>query len=181
MLILILTCLFAQSKKIQKYIRVIAKGGLSMGKEFAFSRIGYVYVPTTNIDESIKWYTENLEFKLMDKFQDRGSFLAVLHHPHKNSIALLLIETVNKQSLEIIRNGEPFPIMELDCPNIDYTYNLLKTKGIEVGDLYTLGDGEAKYFYFRDNEGNLLEAAWSKWDVVDEYKEDFLKEKNKEN
>jgi len=34
------------------------------------------------------------------------------------------------------------------------------------------------YFYFRDNEGNLLEAAWSIWDQKDEIKEDFLK-KNK--
>jgi catechol 2,3-dioxygenase-like lactoylglutathione lyase family enzyme len=49
-----------------------------MNKEFAFTRIGYVYVPTSNIDESIEWYTRNLDFKLINKFQDRGSFLAVL-------------------------------------------------------------------------------------------------------
>lgn len=60
-----------------------------MSPTFAFSRIGYVYVPTTRIDESIAWYTENLDFKLMNKFQDRGSYIAVLHHPHQHSIALL--------------------------------------------------------------------------------------------
>lgn len=43
-----------------------------------------------------------------------------------------------------------------------------------VEDLHTLGNGEAKYFYFRDLEGNLLEAAWSIWDPVDEFKEDFV-------
>lgn len=75
-----------------------------MKHDFAFSRIGYVYIPTTQIDESIHWYTENLNFKLMNKFQDRGTFVAVLHHPHQNSIALLLIETQDKQSLEITRN-----------------------------------------------------------------------------
>ena len=148
-----------------------------MNQEFAFSRIGYVYVSTTQIDESIAWYTENLEFKLMNKFKDRGSFIAVLHHPHKNSIALLLIETSDKQSLEIIRNGKPFPIMAINCPNIEYTHKLLKDKGMIVEDLHTLGAGEAKYFYFRDNEGNLLEAAWSIWDSKDEIKEDFLKPK----
>jgi len=148
-----------------------------MRETFSFSRIGYVYVPTTNIDESIKWYTMNLDFKLMNKFQDRGSYIAVLHHPHKNSIALLLIETKNKQSLEIIRNGKPYPIMALNCPNIEYTHGLLREKGVKVEDLHTLGAGEAKYFYFRDNEGNLLEAAWSIWDPVDEYKEEFVKSK----
>ncbi|TVX96321.1 VOC family protein [Cohnella terricola] len=146
-----------------------------MDKKFAFSRIGYVYAPTTRIDESITWYTEHLEFKLMQKFQDRGSFIAVLHHPHINSIALVLTETSVKQPLEINRNGSPFPIMAMNCPDIEYTYQLLKGKGVTVDELHTLGAGEAKYFYFRDNEGNLLEAAWSKWDPKDEIKENFLK------
>ncbi|WP_152393281.1 VOC family protein [Paenibacillus guangzhouensis] len=149
-----------------------------MNQDFTFSRIGYVYVPTTRIDESIAWYTENLDFKLMNKFQDRGSFIAVLHHPHKNAIALLLIETTNKQAMEIIRNERPFPIMALNCPDIDYTHKLLGDRGIEVEELHTLGTGEAKYFYFRDNEGNLLEATWSIWDPKDEIKEDFIKQKN---
>ncbi|WP_410769429.1 VOC family protein [Fontibacillus sp. BL9] len=144
-----------------------------MNHEFSFSRIGYVYVPTTQIDKSIAWYTENLEFKLMNKFQDRGSFMAVLHHPHKHSIALVLIETNDTKPLEITRNGKPFPIMAINCPNIEYTYNLLKDKGISIDELQTLGEGEAKYFYFRDEEGNLLEATWSIWDPKDEIKQDF--------
>ena len=135
-----------------------------MSQSFAFSRIGYVYVPTTKIDESIAWYTKHLSFKLMNKFEDRGSFLAVLHHPHKNSIALLLIETQNNSPLEITRNDKPFPIMAINCPDIEYTHQSLKSSGAEVEELRTLGEGEAKYFYFRDNEGNLLEAAWSIWD-----------------
>ncbi|WP_442603127.1 VOC family protein [Paenibacillus sp. KN14-4R] len=144
-----------------------------MDKEFTFTRIGNVYVPTTKIDESIEWYTKNLELKLMNRFQDRGSFLAVLHHPHKSSIALLLIETEDRKTLEISRNGKPFPIMALNCSDIEFTHGYLKNNGVEVEAIHTLGAGEAKYFYFRDNEGNLLEAAWSIWDPTDEIKEDF--------
>lgn len=144
-----------------------------MQQTFAFSRIGYVYVPTTRIDESIAWYTEHLAFKLMNKFQDRGSFLGVLHHPHRHSIALVLIETRDQRPLEIVRNGKPFPIMALQCPDIEDTHKRLREEGVSVEDLHTLGAGEAKYFYFRDNEGNLLEAAWSIWDLQDEYKEEF--------
>ncbi|MEF2247177.1 MULTISPECIES: VOC family protein [unclassified Paenibacillus] len=147
-----------------------------MSQPFAFSRIGYVYVPTTKIDESIAWYKKNLSFKLMNKFEDRGSLLAVMHHPHKNSIALLLIETQNSNPLEITRNDKPFPIMAINCPDIEYTYQLLKSSGTEVDELHTLGAGEAKYFYFRDNEGNLLEAAWSIWDPKDDFKEGFVQQ-----
>ncbi|WP_059041068.1 VOC family protein [Paenibacillus rubinfantis] len=146
-----------------------------MSKEFAFTRIGYVYVPTSNVDESIDWYTRNLNFKLMNKFQDRGSFLAVLHHPHMNSIALLLIETEDNERLEISRNGKPFPIMAINCPDIEFAHSYLKGNGIAVEDIETLGAGEAKYFYFRDNQGNYLEAAWSIWDPVDQIKEEFKK------
>lgn len=35
-------------------------------------------------------------------------------------------------------------------------------------EIHTFGDGEAKYFYFQDDQGNLLEAAWSRWDLVDD-------------
>lgn len=119
-----------------------------MNPKFSFSRIGYVYVPTTQIDKSIAWYTENLEFKLMNKFQDRGSFIAVLHHPHKNSIALLLIETDDKKSLEIMRNGKPFPIMAINCPDIEYTHKLLKDKGLMVEDLTYAGGWGSKIFLF---------------------------------
>lgn len=154
---------------------MINKGEFPVNNAFAFTRIGYVYVPTTHIDHSIEWYTNHLDFKLMNKFQDRGSYLAVLHHPHKNSIALLLIETQDKNPLEISRNGQPFPILAINCPDIEYTHSYLKANGINVEDLHTLGAGEAKYFYFRDNEGNLLEAAWSIWDPKDEIKSDFLK------
>lgn len=149
-----------------------------MNKEFTFARIGYVYLPTSNIDESIAWYTSNLSFELMDKFIDRGSFLAVLHHPYKSSIALLLIETEDDKRMEILRNGKPFPIMAINCPDIEYTYKYLKSNGVMVEDIQILGDGEAKYFYFRDNQGNFLEAAWSIWDSKDEIKEDFLSEAN---
>ncbi|UNK16891.1 VOC family protein [Paenibacillus sp. N3/727] len=147
-----------------------------MKNEFLFTRVGYVYVPTSNIDASIEWYTKHLEFQLIDKFQDRGSFLAVLHHPGKYSIALLLIETEDQERLQISRNGQLFPIMAMNCPDIEQTHEFLKTNGVDVQPLQSLGAGEAMYFYFRDNEGNLLEAAWSIYDLEEEMKEDFVKE-----
>ncbi|SCY56326.1 VOC family protein [Alkaliphilus peptidifermentans] len=144
-----------------------------MKKKILFTRVGYTYVPTTKIDESIYWYTKNLGLKLIDKFEDRGSLIAVLHYPHKNAIAVVLIETKDYGPLYIMRNGVKFPVMAMSCLDIEYTYKILKENGVEVDDINILGDGEAKYFYFKDNEGNLLEAAWSIWDLEDEVKENF--------
>jgi catechol 2,3-dioxygenase-like lactoylglutathione lyase family enzyme len=145
-----------------------------LSNEFVFTRIGYVYVPTSNIDESIEWYTHNLGFQLQNKFQDRGSLMAVLHHPHKNSIACILIETADNMTLEISRNGHPFPIMAINCPDIEFTHAYMRANGIVIEELQTHGAGEAKYFYFRDNQGNLLEAVWSIWDSEDEIKVEFM-------
>ncbi|MFK7692768.1 VOC family protein [Paenibacillus sp. HJGM_3] len=147
-----------------------------MENKFKFSRIGYVYVPATRIDESIEWYTRHLDFRLIDKFHEQGSYLAVLHHPHQHSIALLLVETAEHKPLAIARNGTSFPIMALNCPDIEFTHRRLSEDGINPEPLMSIGDGgEAKYFFFRDPDGNLLEAAWSIWDPQDDYKEDFLR------
>lgn len=144
-----------------------------MKEQYLFSRIGYTYLPTTKIDESIQWYTENLGLKLMNKFEDRGSYIAVLHYPDTNAIALLLVETADYKPLALLRNGKDYPVMAMNCPDIAYTHKKLIDNGVEAQDIQVLGEGEAKYFYFKDNAGNLLEAAWSSWDPVFEVKEDF--------
>lgn len=141
-----------------------------------FARVGYSYLPTTKIDDSINWYIKNLGLKLMSKFEDRGSLIGVLHYPHENAIAVVLIETENYNPLKITRNGNEFPVMAMNCPDIEYTHKVLKENGVEVTRINILGQGEAKYFYFKDNEGNLLEAAWSIWDQEDEIKKDFFED-----
>ncbi|WP_394523492.1 VOC family protein [Lacrimispora sp. JR3] len=145
-----------------------------MNKNFLFTQIGYTYLPTANIERSSQWYEKYLGLKLIDKFEDRGSLIAILHYPHKHSIALVLVETTEHQPLSILRNGSPYPVLTMNCPNIETTYEKLKKQGAEVYELHSIADGEAKYFYFKDDQGNLLEAAWSKWDPVDEVKENFL-------
>lgn len=139
-----------------------------MNSNLTFTRIGYAYAPTTHIDSSIEWYTKHLQCKLVQKFEDRGSMIAVLHFPHLHSAALLLVETEDDRPLYLARNGRPFPILAFNCPDIEGTHRRLKLGGVEVEPLQSLGEGEAKYFYFRDDAGNYLEAAWSIWDPEDE-------------
>lgn len=142
-----------------------------MSRAINCTRIGYVYLPTTDLQQSVAWYTANLGFELINSFEDRGSMLAVLHHPHKHAPALLLIETRDAQRLELSRNGRGFPVMAIACLDIEKAHRDLTAAGGEVEDLHVLGNGEAKYFYFRDDQGHLLEAAWSIWDTEDEFRE----------
>lgn len=46
-----------------------------MENQVLFTRIGYLYLPTTDIQSSINWYTKNLGLKLINKFEDRGSLI----------------------------------------------------------------------------------------------------------
>lgn len=149
---------------------------MDLNRQIPFTQIGYVYLPTTDIQASIDWYVCNFRLKLIDTFTDRGSLIAILHYPHKHAIALVLIQTDQHQPLQILRNGTKFPIMAINCPDIAETHKLLSANGVAVGELITLGNGEAKYFYFEDNQGNLLEAAWSMWDAKDDLKQKFYQE-----
>lgn len=146
-----------------------------MHTQFAFTRVGYVYLPTTDIGGSVLWYTEKLGLQLVQKFEDRGSLIAVLHFPHKHAIAVVLVDTKDDEPLSIVRNGSPYPVLTMNCPDIEYTHQYLMEHQVEVQEIHSLGSGEAKYFYFKDDQGNLLEAAWSKWDTGDEIKDSFLK------
>lgn len=140
-----------------------------------FTRVGYAYLPTTRLQESIDWYVRHLGLRLISQFEDRGSQIAVLHYPHRQAIAVLLVETTDVSPLALRRNGNDYPVLALNCPDIEATYHALREEGVHiVHELTALGAGEAKYFYFRDNEGNLLEGAWSKWDPEDEIKPEFM-------
>ena len=46
-----------------------------MSKTFEFTRIGYTYLPMSDIEGSIRWYMKNLGLQLISKFEDRGSMI----------------------------------------------------------------------------------------------------------
>lgn len=145
-----------------------------MSNHFLTTQVGYVYLPTTNIERTTLWYTQNLGLRLIQTFEDRGSLISILHFPHKHAIAIVLVETTEDRPLSISRNGSPYPVLTMNCPDIEYTHQYLSDHQVEVQEIRTLGNGEAKYFYFQDDQGNLLEAAWSQWDAADELKDSFL-------
>lgn len=143
--------------------------------KFLTTQVGYVYLPTTDIEKTVRWYRENLGLQVVNQFEDRGSQIAVLHFPHKQAIAIVLVETTDNKPLSIVRNAHPYPVFTINCPDIAFTHQYLSDRGVQVEEIHSLGKGEAKFFYFQDDQGNLLEAAWSQWDLVDAVKDSFMK------
>lgn len=139
----------------------------------AAARIGYMYVTARDLEASIRFYSQTLGLTLRMRFEDRlgplradgrGSAIAVLNFPGQLSAALLLVESDDHVPAHLHKNGRPFPIAAINCPDLQRTRLQLLDAGCEASDIVTLGQGEAKYFTFRDPDGNLLEAAWSIWD-----------------
>lgn len=139
-----------------------------MNKQLLFTKVGYVYLPTNDMEKSILWYTENLGLELKEKFKDQGSFIAVLNYPYKDSVDIILVETVDQRPLEIMRNGSKHSVLSMNCLDIEHTHKLLKEKGVAVENIQTVGEDKIKYFYFKDDQGNLLEASWSKQYTIDD-------------
>lgn len=127
-------------------------------------RVGYLYLPATDIDASIEWYQNVLGLELKSKFGDDDSHIAVFNFKGAPNVALLLFETTDTAPASYKRNGHQFQVAALNCLDIEYSHRTLKEKGVEVGDIVVLGNGEAKYFYFHDLNGNRMEMAWSIWD-----------------
>ncbi|WP_128896739.1 VOC family protein [Longirhabdus pacifica] len=136
-----------------------------------FSKVSSVYLPTNNIEESIKWYVEKLGFNLkMGAFLDQGTGgnVCVLTVPNGDTV-ILLVETENETSTTFLRNGKPYSAFAITCEDLHYTHQNLKERGIEVTDIVSRGgegngNDTALYFYIKDPMGNLIEAAWSIWD-----------------
>ncbi|PGZ94372.1 hypothetical protein COE51_22875 [Bacillus pseudomycoides] len=135
-----------------------------------FSRVGHVYVPVRNLEKAVQWYECVLGLERKAQFVDRKEYknsqVAVFHFGGLRKVVLLLFETENESVGQYVRNGLPFPIFAMNCTNIEETYRDLQEKDVRVEEIVTLGNNEAKYFYFWDLDGNMFEAAWSVWDEI---------------
>lgn len=129
-----------------------------------FSRVGYVYLPVKDIDKSVEWYQANLGISVkIPKFKDDlNTYIVVLNL--ENEVPILLFETNENNQGHFFRYKRPFQRFAINCTDIEHTHKVLKDRGVEVTDIIVRGENQAKYFLFKDIDGNLIEAAWSIWD-----------------
>lgn len=115
-----------------------------------FKRIDTVFLPVTDIERSIDWYTTRLGLKLRWHLKEHG--YAALDIA-EGETPMTLVQVASDQF--IAPKSEPFNFYS---PNIQLTYEAFKQAGIEVSTLNE--DGVVTFFQFKDPDGNPLGVCY---------------------
>ncbi|MFD1739614.1 VOC family protein [Bacillus salitolerans] len=111
-----------------------------------FKRIDTVFLEVSDMDESIKWYTDVLGFSLR-WYQQEGGYAAI---------------NIGETPLTLVRSKEVTPSSH--CPFNFYTSDIhkahqeLKSKGVQVEEIVDYGD--VLSFNFKDLDGHTLGVCY---------------------
>ncbi|WP_226658882.1 VOC family protein [Pseudalkalibacillus hwajinpoensis] len=115
-----------------------------------FSDIHYIRIPVINLNESVSWYTECLQFTL--KF-NRGD-LAVL--ALEQGPLFVLVEADENSRGHFFKNGEPEFAVGLTTANINRLYDYLVDQEVKVEPIQE--EEGHHFFHFYDPNGNKLQV-----------------------
>ena len=152
-----------------------------MGKSFAINRIGHIGVHVTDVDKSLKWYTEILGLTLTGRWplgEDGEVVFMRFNEDHHNIVLFTHPTDVDPDTKHLGYNGLQHIAMEVkDRDEWLKALADLRRKGVEIvrGPLIHGGEGSvgpaiealrrpnslggsgSRSFYFLDPDGNLLE------------------------
>lgn len=112
--------------------------------------IGSIFIPVKDLEKSIKWYEDVLDFKLTVNW-GLGATLKI----HNNTTVLGLIQVSEKQPVEFMnKENSKTSYYNFLTEDIQYSYKSLKQNNVKVYEIQDHGD-----FYllnFEDPDGNIL-------------------------
>jgi catechol 2,3-dioxygenase-like lactoylglutathione lyase family enzyme len=111
-----------------------------------FKRIDTVFLQVSDIDESIKWYTETLGFNLR-WFDNENGYAAI--NVSETPLTLVRVKEVKPAT------HNPFNFYTSD---INKVHEELNKKGVEVEDIVDYGN--VLSFNFKDLDGNTLGVCY---------------------
>lgn len=118
------------------------------------NEVHYVRIPVKDIDESIKWYTELLGFKLLAVTEEGYAIIKV----NDGSFLLTLVPTEDDTYAHFTIGGEPAFSIGFASPNLREFHQHLLDHGATVADIED--DNGHQYFHFYDPSGNKLQVHW---------------------
>ena len=131
-------------------------------------RVGTIYIPVRNVEESLLWYVDNLGAELSYKDEDK----AIINLANQS---FFLVRTEEEQTSNFIdkHGNERFSItFEVDgLENLKELHTELTEKNVKVGDIENRGHA-GRNFIFYDIDGNTFDV-WSQLSPL--FKEKFLK------
>lgn len=118
------------------------------------SRISSVEIPVSNLEDSIKWYTQ--VFGLEIQFQDKNS--AMLTFDAIGVPGIFLCETKDNSRLHFVNSNTEITHSVIDFYTSDLKgfHSHLIQQGIEVGALNMNTEYDVGGFGIKDPDGNML-------------------------
>ncbi|HET7656966.1 MAG TPA: VOC family protein [Bacillales bacterium] len=123
------------------------------------SKIATIEIPVSQLERSIKWYTEILDLNI----HHHGEKNAMLGFKWPGSATLYLVETYEQERLSFLNTntGVTHSVIDFYTSDLKGLYNYLKEQNVEVGTLNVNPADPTKPggFGFKDPDGNLLSAC----------------------
>ncbi|HEU5138700.1 MAG TPA: VOC family protein [Bacillales bacterium] len=123
------------------------------------SKIATVEIPVSDLDRSVKWYTEKLNLHLDFK----GDQNAMLLFNKKGTPSIFLVETHEESRLSFLNSntGVTHSVIDFYTEDLKGFYEYLKGQDVEVGSYNADPDDPNGFggFGFKDPDGNWLSAC----------------------
>jgi predicted enzyme related to lactoylglutathione lyase len=116
------------------------------------NKIGKITLYVNNQEEAKKFWTEKLDFvvKLEQPMGSNMKWLEVA--PSESEFTTFILYDKNLMMAQNPATNVGHPSILLSTTDIDNTYNKMKERGVEVGELMNMPYG--KMFNFKDQDGN---------------------------
>lgn len=113
-----------------------------------FLRVDTLFIPVTDLEKSVDWYTQTLEFKLNWR-NDEGGYACI----DGGVLPITLIKIPQDRDFVAFVNA-PYNLFVTD---IEEAHKYLTDKNIEASEIETLYN--TSWFWFKDIDGNRLEVC----------------------
>ncbi|WP_394140379.1 VOC family protein [Cytobacillus oceanisediminis] len=121
-------------------------------------RVGTVYIPVTNVCNSLKWYTEKLG--AVESYKDKKGKMAIINMA---SQSFFLVESPEQESMNFMDTdgNKRFSLtFEVDGPaKLESLHKELLLQKVKAGEIEDRGH-PGRNFVFSDPDGNLFDV-WS--------------------
>jgi lactoylglutathione lyase len=123
---------------------------------FSDLKAGHVGIRTTKYDEILQWYTENLDFRIIHKWNVGDIQLAFIAPPHDNNF---IIEIICYDSTEKANTEEKsgYNHLSFNVDNLDQTIEHLTKKNITIDRSFSVPAIGLRVAFITDPFGNTIE------------------------
>ena len=125
--------------------------------KFSDCKAGHVGIRTTKYNEILKWYEENLDFRIIRKWMVGNIQLAFIAPPNDNDfiIEIICYDTNEKLANDEIKSG--YNHLSFSVDNLDKTIAELTKRNIPIERSFSVPSIGLRVAFISDTFGNTIE------------------------